>query len=102
MKSVVTPPRSMARRSNVVHRAPAATAVVESDEHHTGGGIQEEGDFAGKKRRDRGDTDKSGKRGASGTGDEDEHEDLECYFHCSAFVVGSFYCTHRAKPWSIL
>ena len=81
----------------MVHRSPATTAVVESDEHHTGGAIQEEGDFAGKKRRDRGDTDESGKSGASRTGDEDEHEDLEGCFHWCDLVVGSFYRTHRAK-----
>ena len=81
----------------MVHRVPAATAVVQPDEHDASGGIQEQDDFAGEECRSREESDESGKCGAGITGEEDEHEDLECCFHWSAFV-GSSYCTHRAKP----
>ena len=49
-KLVVTPPRSMTRRSHVVHRVPATTAVVQPDEHDANSGIQEPGDFASEER----------------------------------------------------
>src|SRR5664280_3825311 len=80
--------------------ARATTVVVQPDERHPGGGIKEERHFTAEERRGRNDADESGERGTSGTGDEDEHEDLEGGFHCRVFHGCLLYCTRRARSVS--